>query len=77
MCDEFIPASKAQRRVMIIVISQQQHRGASDCQGGERRQRGKVNREWTSLERDHSLSFSYHTEHSYSHQGETGAAALE
>jgi glycogen debranching enzyme len=44
---------------------------------GERLQRGKISREWNTLERDHTLTFSYQAEYAYSHQGNVGTARLQ
>jgi glycogen debranching enzyme len=44
---------------------------------GERLQRGNVEREWNTLEREHTLRFSYQAEHAYSHQGNIGTAHLQ
>jgi glycogen debranching enzyme len=44
---------------------------------GERLQQGRITREWTALERAHTLRFSYAAEHAYSHQGNVGTARLQ
>jgi glycogen debranching enzyme len=44
---------------------------------GERLQHGKVEREWNTVEGEHSLRFSYAADYAYSHQGNVGTARLE
>ncbi len=44
---------------------------------GERLQRGKVEREWSTYEREHTLRFSYQAEYAHSPQGNVGTAHLQ
>jgi glycogen debranching enzyme len=44
---------------------------------GERLQKGTINREWNSLEGEHTLRFAYAIDYPYSHQGNVGTAHLE
>ncbi len=43
---------------------------------GERQQRGRIRRQWQSLDEEHTLTFSYVAEHRFSHQGDAGTARL-
>jgi glycogen debranching enzyme len=44
---------------------------------GKRLQRGKVRRSWASAPGQWALTFAYHAEHTYSHQGNSGIAVLD